>query len=993
MEKTLNLKLTLGNQLLSKDFLLNDNQLIVLSSPSLAEQTFNQLKKEINSDNIHLLPHTETLPYDFFSPSANLKNERMKTLSKLVDDKKIKLVSSVQSLMSPCADKNHLMPINTLTVKDKLNRNKFLHSLASCGYTKTELVSEVGEFSVRGIVIDIFPTGSRFPVRIEIYEDKIETLRFFNPDNQITTKKIISFSTLPPHEYPLDKKGINNFIRNWRNSFDEYEEDSEIFKRVSKGKSEEGAEMYIPLFFNNKTTPVKYLKNFKHVVLDSQVMRASIQYEKFIQERFEEYRFDIQRPLLHPKELFINSKELKKFFQNKSVIILQTRTIQSHKESKKIKKVPVKENISPLHTMPKLNELVVHLFHGIGIYKGLKQISTKDIVHECLEIEYRDSSKVFVPVESMHLVSKYFGPQDVTIDALGSKKWEKKKNNAIKKTFDTAAELLEVQAKRESKKGSKYYIPKEEYEKFSNEFPYIETNDQLKTISQIEQDLCNPKPMDRLVCGEVGFGKTEVAMRAAFITAFNSEQTCVLVPTTLLAQQHFQNFVRRFSKTPIKIEKLSRDISASKRKKILKELEEGHIDIIIGTHSVLQKNINFCNLGLLIIDEEHKFGVRQKEKIKKIKQEINLLYLSATPIPRSLNFALSELKDFSIISTPPNERLSVKTFVYSFNENLIKESIQRELLRGGQVYYLCNDLRLIEDRRQRFQETFTNFKSDIVHGKLKTNEIEEIMIGFQNGDIDILLCSTIIESGLDISNVNTLIVEEADRLGLAQLHQLRGRVGRGNKQAYAYFLKSKNILKRKRADSRLKTLLDSDSLSAGFLIAIKDLELRGAGEILGENQSGIMESIGIDLYMKLLSKATNQIKKGILESHFLERIIEVNLGSSSFIPDSYLPDINQRLLMYNKISIANSTKEIKEIQIEMINRFGLFPQELQNLFYEEEINRAARAKNIRKLNIVKDSVIIKYFNSKKDKTIPTGKNFEETINSIFKELKYMKKVS
>ena len=749
--------------------------------------------------------------------------------------------------------------------------------------------------------------------------------------------------------------------------------------------------MYLPLFFSGKSSVIDYIDKFDTVLLDKNTLMELKNYELLINERYEEYRYDITRPLLKPSELFVTENEVKRFLKDREITKFAFKNFESKKVIKP-KKKPVQAKSDYKHQIPEINDLVVHLFHGIGIFKGLKNIKTKSISNECLEIEYRNNSKVFVPIESMHLVSKYFGPEEITIDELGSKKWERKKSIAIKKTFDTAAELLNTQAKRNSRKGKKYRIPKDEYNQFCGEFQFIETQDQKNTILEIENDLQDSIPMDRLVCGEVGFGKTEVAMRASFISAFNNCQACILVPTTVLAQQHYESFANRFSNSPINIQKLSRDISVTKRKEILSQLKDGRIDIIIGTHALLQGSIEFKDLGLLIIDEEHRFGVRQKEKIKKLKEEVNVLYLSATPIPRSLNFALAELKDLSIIATAPENRLSVRTFVYTFNEHLIKESIQRELLRNGQIYYLCNDLRLIQDRKQRIQELFPSSNVDYIHGKLKGSEIEKKMLLFQNGQINILVCSTIIESGLDIANANTLIVEEADRLGLSQLHQLRGRVGRGKKQAYAYFLKSNRILKRKKADKRLKALQDTNSLSAGFLLSLKDLEARGAGEILGENQSGIMESIGIDLYLRLVNRATNQIQKGEIESFIIEKDIEINLNTSAYIPEDYLPDISQRLIMYNKISSAISLQELKEIQIEMINRFGLFPKELKALFFEYELTLVASEKNITEIKIKKESIEINFLDSTKDKIFNKGVDFKDNIQKIYKGLNLNKKI-
>ena len=966
-----------------------DQKVIITSNPLLAESTYQELEKR--HPKVSLFPHTETLPYDFFSPSKHIKNLRMQALSGLLADKTNILIISIQALMSPCPDKAHLLPFELLETNKNIDRKNLISGLQNSGYERKDIVKEVGEFALRGSIIDIYATGYDEPIRIEISESKIESLRTFDPTSQITTQKINSFSAIPPYEYALNQKGINLFKKNWRNYFDTFEEDSDVFKSIAKGKAEEGSEIYLPLFFLGKTSVINYLDKFDTVLLDKNVLKEIKDYELLINERYEEYRYDITRPLLKPSELFLTKNEFKSFLKDREVTNITFKDFNSKKITKaKIKSIqPTKEYN---HQIPEIDDRVVHLFHGIGIFKGLKNIKTKSTSNECLEIEYRNNSKVFVPIDSMHLVSKYFGPEEINIDELGSKKWERKKTLAIKKTFDTAAELLKTQAKRNLRKGKKYQIPKNEYFEFCREFQFIETQDQKNTILEIEKDLQDSIPMDRLVCGEVGFGKTEVAMRASFISAFNNSQTCILVPTTVLAQQHYESFLKRFSNSPINIQKLSRDITVRKRKEILSHLKDGHIDIIIGTHALLQGSIEFQHLGLLIIDEEHRFGVRQKEKIKKLKEDVNILYLSATPIPRSLNFALAELKDLSIIATAPENRLSVRTFIYPFNEHLIKESIQRELLRNGQVYYLCNDLRLIQDRKTRIEDLFPSHNVDFIHGKLKGSEIEEKMLLFQNGQINILVCSTIIESGLDIANANTLIVEEADRLGLSQLHQLRGRVGRGKKQAYAYFLKSNRILKRKKADKRLKALKDSDSLSAGFLLSLKDLEARGAGEILGENQSGIMESIGIDLYLRLVNRATNQIQKGEIESFILEKDIEVNLNTSTYIPEDYLPDINQRLIMYNRISSAISLEELKDIQIEMINRFGLFPKELKALFFESELTLIATEKNVNEIKIKKEDIEINFLDSTKDKVFKKGVDFKDNIKKIYEGLNLDKKI-
>ena len=505
MEKKGNKENNLTNYLVTELLPSKNNQLLIFSSPALAENAYNELKKFFEKRKIYLLPHSETLPYDFFSSSANVRNERMRTLSRLLSSQKLTLVTSIHSIVSPCPDRLHFLPVNNLKIRNRLDRKELIVSLKLSGYERKELVSEVGEFSVRGSVIDVFTTGLKLPVRIEIYENKVESLRFFNPITQLTTTKLESLSTLPPHEYPLNEKGLNNLKKNWRNIFETYEEDSEIFQNISQGKPADGAEMYLPLFFNQKTTPVEYLYNFKHVFIDPGITKSLNEYELLIKERFEEYRFDIQRPLIHPKNLFLSSEEFYSFLERRKVIKLKVKNLQLNQIDKSQKKEIRNFNISS-HTLPKIGELVVHLFHGIGIYKGLRQFSANGIIQDCLEIQYLEESKVYVPVESMHLVSKYFGASNISLDRLGSKKWQKKKIKAIKKTFDIAAELLGIQAKREAKKGLKYEIPKKEYEEFSKEFPYVETVDQHKSILEIETDLKNLKPMDRLVCGEVGFG-------------------------------------------------------------------------------------------------------------------------------------------------------------------------------------------------------------------------------------------------------------------------------------------------------------------------------------------------------------------------------------------------------------------------------------------------------------------------------------------------------
>ena len=928
--------------------------------------------------NFILLENSELLPYDFFSMAPIIRAKRIAALSSLLKRKGVTLISSINTILSPLPHPSHISPINNLSVNDQFNPEKIIQEITDYGYVREDFVSEPGQYALRGSIMDIFLTSGKNPIRIEFFDNTIESIRTFNPESQIADEKIDSLNFLPSFEYPLNPEAAEIFKQEWRKNFDIFENDSEIFTKVMSLRPAEGVEIYLPLFYKQKTSILSYLNHIEEIYVQKHTDIKAKAFEELIKERYEEYRYDLRRPLLAPENLFLNFTQLLEFINKDVSFDFDQPNISETTENSIELARNEKADISS-SKMPDPGDLVVHLSHGIGRFVGLKQLNTFVGTSDCLEISYKDDSKVFVPIENMDLVSKYFGPDDRDIDSLNSKKWKKRKDKALKQTFDTAAELLEVQAKRNGRVGFAFDIDEKEFSSFVSKFPYEETYDQKKTIEEVTIDMQSQKPMDRLICGEVGFGKTEVAMRAAFIAALNNKQTCILVPTTLLASQHFASFEKRFQDSGISIAALSRNINLKEKEKLLQGLGSGKIDIVIGTHALLQGNIKFKDLGLLIIDEEHRFGVRQKEKIKTLKEEVEILSLSATPIPRSLNFALSELKDLSIIATAPDDRLPVKTFTYSFNENLIHEAIQREILRGGQTYYLCNDLTLIQDRRLRLKEKFEDLVIEIVHGQLKPKVIEEIMLKFNSGLIDVLVCSTIIESGIDVSNANTLIVEDADKFGLSQLHQLRGRVGRSEKQAYAYFLRSKNIVNKKNADKRFDALMSADSLSAGFLLALKDLEIRGAGEILGSNQSGVFESIGLELYTRMIKKASEFIKSGEMDFQSLDESPEININVNCFIPEDYLPDINVRLLMYNKIALAETNEELKNIQIEMINRFGLLPNELKNFFLQAELKIAAENFSIKKINFNKNKISISYKNEELNTSLFNDDKLEDKV--------------
>ncbi len=578
---------------------------------------------------------------------------------------------------------------------------------------------------------------------------------------------------------------------------------------------------------------------------------------------------------------------------------------------------------------------VVHIDHGVGRYQGLQSIEVENQAEEFLTLEYADGAKLYVPVSALHMISRYSGADEATapLHKLGTDQWTKARKKAAEKIRDVAAELLDIYAKREARRGYAYPLEREDYLRFASEFPFEETPDQEQAIEAVVNDMQSAKPMDRLVCGDVGFGKTEVAMRAAFVAVQNSRQVAVLVPTTLLAQQHFESFRDRFANWPITVDVVSRFRSQSEQNAIIEKLNAGKIDILIGTHKLLGGDLKYNNLGLVIIDEEHRFGVRQKEVLKALRAEVDILTLTATPIPRTLNMSMSGMRDLSIIATPPARRLSVKTFVREYDTALVQEAILREILRGGQVYYLHNDVKTIEKTARELQEAVPEIRVSIGHGQMRERDLEQVMSDFYHKRFNVLVCSTIIETGIDVPNANTIIIERADKFGLAQLHQLRGRVGRSHHQAYAYLLTPPARQMTPDAEKRLTAISEADTLGAGFTLATHDLEIRGAGELLGDEQSGQISAVGFSLYMEMLERAVTAIKEGrTIDLEKPATSTDINLRLPALIPDNYLPDVQGRLILYKRIASAATEDDLRELQVEMIDRFGLLPDATNNLF-------------------------------------------------------------
>lgn len=602
----------------------------------------------------------------------------------------------------------------------------------------------------------------------------------------------------------------------------------------------------------------------------------------------------------------------------------------------------------------KIGQAVVHLENGVGRYGGLTVLDAGGMKAEYLVLHYANDAKLYVPVASLHLISRYIGGTEETapLHKLGSEAWVKTRQKVAEKIRDVAADLLDIYAKRESQTGFAFQYDKTEFDQFSASFPYEETDDQKMAINAVISDMCQAKAMDRLVCGDVGFGKTEVAIRATFLAVMNHKQVAILAPTTLLAQQHYENFKNRFANYPVNVEVLSRFKTAKEQKVILQKVAEGKVDILVGTHKLLQDDVAFYDLGLLVIDEEHRFGVRQKEKIKQLRANVDILTLTATPIPRTLNMALNGMRDLSIIASPPARRLSIKTFVRQNDESIIREAILREILRGGQVYYLHNDVATIENCAEKLSELVPEARVVIGHGQMRERELERVMSDFYHQRFNLLVCSTIIETGIDVPTANTIIIERADKFGLAQLHQLRGRVGRSHHQAYAYMLTPPPKLITKDAMQRLEAMSTIDNLGAGFALATHDLEIRGAGELLGSEQSGQIESIGFSLYMDLLENAVKALQEGREPSldEITQNQVDIELRVPALIPDDYLPDVNMRLSFYKRIASSENRQNLNDLRVELIDRFGLLPEATKNLFAITQLRLAAQPLGLKKID-------------------------------------------
>ena len=1007
----------------------------------------------------------ETLPWDSFSPHQDIISQRLRVLATLGGLRRGVVIATVAALQQRLPPVDYIAARSlSLRAGQTLPREPFIDSLVDAGYLRVPQVSEHGEFAVRGSLIDLFPMGTDAPLRIDFFDDEIESLKYFTPDTQMSGDAVDRVEILPAREVPLDADAIRNFRDRYRERFEGQPSKSRIYRDVSDGIAHGGIEYYLPLFFDETASLIDYLPDGCVLVLPAGYESLLEQFHAEASERFELCSLDPERPILGVAETFIpptdvmarlpafaairyasqsfadgqgvrnfatrlppamkvearyedaaaalmrflddfdgrvlfstdsagRREQLHDLLKGRGLDLARVTSWQAFLEDSHrigIAVAPVDNGVllpdariaiiseqqlygerartrrrrrrsdrDPETIIRQLNDLepgspVVHEEYGVGRYLGLATLEAGGITAEFLHLEYADCDKLYVPVHALELISRYTGasPEHAPLHRLGSDQWSKAKQRAIKRIRDVAAELLDVYARRAARPGHSFHWPEGEYRTFESGFPFDLTEDQAQTIEDVLADLASDQPMDRIVCGDVGFGKTEVALRASFAAVHGGKQVAVLVPTTLLAQQHGQNFRDRFADWPVRVEVLSRFQSAREVREIVAGLRSGNVDIVIGTHRLLQHMKDFHDVGLVIVDEEHRFGVRHKETIKSLRSEVDILTLTATPIPRTLNMALGGLREMSLITTPPSERLAVKTFVLEWNDVVIREACLREIRRGGQVYFIHNRVEDIERIEQRLAKLVPEASIRIGHGQMPERELEQVMLDFYHRRFNVLLCTTIVESGIDVPTANTIIINRADRFGLAQLHQLRGRVGRSHHRAYAYLLAPPKATMTADAVKRLEAIDSLEDLGAGFTLATHDLEIRGAGELLGDEQSGQIQEIGFSLYTELLARAVDSLRAGRepdLEAP-LDAGVDINLHVAALLPDDYVPDVHLRLMLYKRISGTRTAEDLRELQVELIDRFGLLPDAAKNLMRIAALKQQAAVLGIEKID-------------------------------------------
>lgn len=1048
--------------------------LIVCADPADVPRLLSEMPWFDASLSVRALSDWETLPYDVLSPQEELVSERLETLWRLTSPRggaDVLLASAVTA-------SQRLAPVSYLGAStfffhagEEISVGALRERLAAAGYAAVKQVLAAGEFSVRGSIIDVFPMGSERPFRLDLMDNEIESIRWFDVETQRSMEAAGEIRILPGHEFPVDPESLLAFRQRWRREFQGDPKKSIVYCDIEKGILSPGIEYYLPLFFDETATLADYLPENTRVFLLGDATRALEAFRRDMASRAKVLESDALRPALPPDRIWLSAEEFfvsiggfpritierrpdaqdlellagvevdrksqnpvgrllertdvmrakgwrtliaasspgrmetmgqlfrvgglrpcefdswvafenasdalgitaspvfsgAVFRDEKLLILTETELYAASPRRQRLRRA---RHASMLEMMVrdvaelKPGDAVVHADHGIGRYRGLVRMETGEGEGEFLEIEYKGEAKLFVPITNLQLISRYAGadPEHAPLHQLGRGDWEKAKRKAAEEVRDTAADLLNLYALRQTREGLRFRMDPSDYQAFREGFAFDETPDQAAAIEAVISDMTSGRPMDRLVCGDVGFGKTEVALRAAFICAMAGRQVAVLCPTTLLAEQHAATFRERFRAWPVTVAELSRFRTGRETAKTVEGLADGTVDIVIGTHKILSEKVSFKNLGLVIIDEEHRFGVRQKELLRRIRAEVDVLTLTATPIPRTLSMSLEGIRDFSVIATAPERRLSVKTFVTGDQDGTIREAILRELKRGGQVYFLHNEVETMENARARLERLVPEARIAVAHGQMNERELERVMREFYQQRFNLLLCSTIIETGIDIPSANTIIIERADRLGLAQLHQLRGRVGRSHHQAYAYLLTPPDGAFTKDAQKRLDAIQALEDLGSGFYLAMHDLEIRGAGEVLGEHQSGEIAEVGYELYNRMLMQAVKALKRGETPSADgpLALTTDINLHAPALLPSAYVPDVAQRLAYYKAFASAEDRTALERSVEALVDCYGKLPDAARRLIEVHKLRLRCEAIGIRRVDAAPTAVVITF---------------------------------
>ncbi|WP_270942880.1 transcription-repair coupling factor [Romboutsia lituseburensis] len=1048
---------------------LSRQTVIVASSDLEAKKVYDDLSFYMK-DKVEYLGHQDIYFYSLDAKDRNEEAKKLKVLLKLAKGEEMILITSVEAILRKYIPKDILLEnIFTYKIGNTVNIDELSEKLVSLGYERVSKIEGFGQFSIRGGIIDIFSLEYTNPIRMELFDDEIDSIRTFDVFTQKSIEKIKKFSITPSREFIYPEK-IEQAVERIKKDTTKYTNE-DVFRNIDNIASKtyfEGVENYIDYVYtyDNKSL-FTYLKD-NAIVFVNDISRVKERCENYINEFKDNYKLNLERGLalksqgnllyhysdlefiINDKKLVLNTlipKQINDFNINSVInfeareiptfnakvdvlveelnrlkysgykIILATNTLERAKkinselldlglettisksrdmeikssqiivmpgrissgfEYKSIKFAVITDNEmigvhkrgssskskkskkgKKIDSFLDLNvgDYVVHENSGVGRYTGIEQITVNAIKKDYMKIVYQGGDNLYVPIDQMDKVQKYIGVEEdkVKLNKLGTNEWTKAKAKVKKEIEDMTKDLIELYAKREKVKGYKFSKDTTWQSEFESLFPHQETDDQLKAIEDTKKDMESNKVMDRLVCGDVGYGKTEVAIRAVFKACMDQKQVAVLVPTTILAQQHYNTFKERFENYPIRVEVLSRFKTPKQQKQIIEDAKKGLVDVLIGTHRIVSKDINLPNLGLVVIDEEQRFGVRHKEALKKIKSTVDVLTLSATPIPRTLHMSLSGIRDMSVIEEPPQERHPVITYVTEAKESVIQDEIERELGRGGQVFFIYNRVEHIEEMASMIQRLVPDARVAVAHGRMTSKALENIILGFLNKEFDILVCTTIVETGMDISNANTMIIYDADKMGLAQLYQLRGRVGRSSRQGYAYLMYEKDKVLSEIAEKRLKAIREFTEFGSGFKIAMRDLEIRGAGNILGSQQHGHMAIIGYDLYVKMLNEAIKKVKGEFVHE---ELDVEIDLGVNAYIPESYISDELIKIEMYKKIASIESKEDMDEIQEELVDRFSDIPKSVQCLLRIAYIKTLCKKLKIEKIRQVKDEILL-----------------------------------